>query len=65
VSKLDDITKGTIKSEKPPLGLIPKFVYQEQRIIDITKAIERYTVAKKTVPREWIEEYNELIGSSK
>lgn len=46
--------------EKPPLGLVPKWVRQEQRCSEIREAIDRYTDASKPIPIEWIEEYNEL-----
>lgn len=49
------------KVERPPLGLIPRWVKDEQRYIEVCAAISRYYNAGKKIPIEWIEEYNELI----
>ena len=48
-------------SEKPPIGLIPEYLWKEKRLFDIIEAINRYIEAKKEIPIEWIEEYNKLI----
>ena len=47
--------------EKPPLGLFPKYLWDEARLQEIDKAIIRYTDRIKEIPIEWIEERNELI----
>jgi len=41
---------------KPPLGLKPKQIHEEQRVAEILKAIYRYKISKKSVPKEWIDE---------
>ena len=46
---------------KPPLGLMPKFLWDSERLSDITNAINRYLTAEKEIPIEWIEEYNKLV----
>lgn len=56
-----DYCKKQIKIEKPPLGLIPRWVQVEQRYCAVCAAISRYYNAGKKIPIEWIEEYNELI----
>ena len=50
-------------NQKPPLGLIPKYIRQGQRYSEVCKAIARYYNADKVIPIEWIEEYNELIDA--
>lgn len=45
----------------PPLGIIPKKIWKEQRLGDLRDAIDRYLEANQRVPVEWIEEYNELL----
>ena len=40
-------------NEKPPLGLRPKVVYFSLRKIEVTQAINRYTMAGLEVPTEW------------
>jgi hypothetical protein len=46
---------------KPPIGLTPRFVRDEQRRIEIQAAVVRYMDAGYAVPPEWITEYNALI----
>ena len=45
---------------KPPIGLMPKYIWQEKRYKDICEAIKRYKNVNKKIPKEWIEEYIEL-----
>jgi len=56
-------------AEKTPLGLIPRQIWEitpmgttAERIRAIRAAMDRYTKAGMTVPREWIEEL-EAISS--
>lgn len=44
--------------DKPPLGVMPRFLWDERRMVDLTEAIERFTEAGAPVPVEW---YYELI----
>lgn len=57
------------KVKKPPLGLIPKWVSDRnnniERLQEVRSAIVRYYDAELEIPIWWIEEYNELIKSSK
>jgi hypothetical protein len=48
---------------KPPLGLRPRWIAEEQRLIEVASAASRYLDAGKTVPPPWIEEMIHLIGS--
>ena len=48
-------------TNKPPLGLTPKWIIQTERYYEICGAISRYYNAGKKIPIEWIEEYNELV----
>ena len=45
----------------PPIGLIPKFIRQEERFLEVGEAIKRYVDVDKPVPAEWVEEFNELV----
>lgn len=40
----------------PPVGLIPRHIFVENRIIEITSAIVRYAQHGKSVPSIWIKE---------
>jgi hypothetical protein len=46
--------------KKPPLGIKPRWLHEEQRINAITAAIKRYLEEDVPIPQKWIEEYNEL-----
>lgn len=46
---------------KPPLGVLPRHIHDENRLEDLKGAITRYMDAGLMVKHEWIEEYNELI----
>jgi hypothetical protein len=46
--------------QKPPLGIVPHFLWIEQRIDEIIKAMDRYREAKKEIPREWYIELAQL-----
>ena len=47
--------------KRPPIGLKPKWLHDEQRLKDVRDAIVRYYNADMPIPIKWIEEYNELI----
>lgn len=55
----DDDDKTQMK--KPPIGLLPKKIFDNFRLVDIHDAVNRYFFDKKEIPIEWIEEYNELV----
>jgi hypothetical protein len=52
-------------SQKPPIGLMPEYLYYEQikreRLNDVRGAIARYYDAELKIPIQWIQEYNDLI----
>lgn len=45
---------------KPPLGLMPRYQWVEERKKEIIRAMDRYSSAEKVIPREWIEELSNL-----
>lgn len=51
--------------EKPPIGIIPKKIWIEQRINEIRRAVNEYINAGMRVNVEWIEEYNQLLKELK
>lgn len=48
---------------KPPIGIKPKFVWEEERIGDLLEAMLRYSNVGWVIPKEWIEELDELNKS--
>jgi hypothetical protein len=51
---------GGPSTAKPPLGLRPRFIADEERLREVADAITRYRVAGKPVPVEWLREHDEL-----
>jgi len=43
--------------EKPPLGLKPKSIADEERHDEVCQAIIRYMTSKKPIPDKWLKEY--------
>ena len=41
---------------KPPIGIMPEFVYRENRIDDLRNAIRRYRRAGIMPPPQWADE---------
>lgn len=64
-----DITAGIYSSSAVPTahpkGVLPKHIHQEQRMIDISRGIERYTKEFLPIPMDWVVEYNQLSYSLK
>jgi|GEM_PF-2092606 len=50
-------------TEKPTIGLVPKWFWDGIRRGDILNALERYAEAGKPAPVEWITELRELLVS--
>ena len=46
----------------PPVGVVPKYLWDLQRMNNLKGAIDRYIKDNLAIPTEWIEEYNELQG---
>lgn len=61
----DDSKTVKQKIIKPPIGIKPRYIHDEQRLIDIQRAIERYLYACMPIPTVWIYEYNELVVKQK
>lgn len=54
------VTEGIPAVERPPVGLMPKWLWIETRHSAIVAAIERYTGAGIPIPAEWWTELFEL-----
>lgn len=46
---------------RPPLGIMPKKLWLENRLLELKAAIKGYMDVNLCVPTEWNEEYNSLI----
>ena len=47
---------------EPPLGLMPRDIWELQRLRDVKKAIQRYLEDGRKIPMEWVKEFNELLN---
>jgi len=52
-------------TDRPPLGVMPKFIWDRKRIDMIKGGIKRYIDADKPIPVDWITEYNGIIEGKK
>lgn len=50
------------RADRPPLGVIPKFILEERRFNELKEAIERFTAANWPIPNEIISEYNDMAS---
>lgn len=50
-----------LRNERPPIGIMPRYIWEEKRIDDIREAINRYSEKALPIPSQWIEEYNDLV----
>jgi len=50
-----------MRTKKPPIGIIPRFIHDENRLKDLRKTIKRYIKSYHKINQEWVSEYNELI----
>ena len=49
-----------IDMSKPPIGITPRWLLDEERAIEIKQAITRYNEADYPIPIEWVQELNEI-----
>jgi len=52
-----------MSEEKPPIGLVPKWKVQEDRLKALCQAVVRYLEDNRSIPAEWLEELEELSGA--
>lgn len=46
--------------ERPPVGILPKYLHDEKRMTTISIAITGYMGYGMEIPADWIKEYNTL-----
>lgn len=44
----------------PPLGVMPRDMWDRKRQEDLAEAMYRYLEADMKIPKEWLDEYNEI-----
>lgn len=47
--------------ERPPIGIKPRYIHDEERKQEIMDAMVRYSNAFKPIPVEWLDELRDLI----
>jgi len=45
----------------PPIGLVPREIADQQRVLEILAAMRRFTEAYKPIPLTWLNELQEKI----
>lgn len=62
----NSITEKKINTKKPPLGLMPKDIWEyaskKDRFENVRDAIYRYLNDYRSLNSDWINEYNELLN---
>src|SRR6476646_7268944 len=54
-------TMNENQTTKPPIGLRPRWIHDQDRSLEIIDAARRYAEARKPIPVEWIDEFRELM----
>ena len=49
------------ENKKPPLGIMPRELWEERRIREILAAMKRYEKENVPIPQEWARELRDLI----
>ena len=65
IDYIEELNAPKLMKNKPPLGLKPRFIVEQARIGEIRMAMNRYIDEFKTIPLEWIFEYNDLAHRQK
>lgn len=47
---------------KPPLGLKPRKIHDQDRMNEIISAVERYSKASMPIPKEWTDELRDIVN---
>ena len=56
----EDFSKQIPHLSNPPIGIIPNWLWQEQRKSELLSAIVRYANENLKIPSEWTAEFKEL-----
>ena len=59
-SKMIDENQEEYMTKKPPIGIIPRYIWELKRIKELKSAIRRFIAAGKEIPIEWLNEYNDF-----
>jgi hypothetical protein len=46
--------------KKPPLGVMPRKIWEQDRQLDLLAAMQRYVEEDVKIPADWIDELNDL-----
>ncbi len=48
--------------KKPPLGVMPKQIWQEKRLSELLRAMYEYNLEGRTIHLDWMEEAHQLLS---
>ena len=49
--------------DKPPIGIMPRYIHNSNRMVEILDAMERYSKSSRSIPVEWVVELKDLINN--
>lgn len=55
----------TTEHKAPPIGIMPKWLHDEHRLLNLRAAVSRYQEDGLVVPQEWLEEMFALMDDKK
>lgn len=53
------------RAERPPIGIMPRWLWEEQRLHDLEATIHRFVEARQPINPDWIDEQRELYNKVK
>ena len=48
--------------EKPPIGIMPRYIWVAKRKREILDAVKRFIEAGAEIPTEWLDEYIDIVN---
>lgn len=46
--------------DRPPIGIMPRWLHRQKRMVVIADAISRYAEAGADIPEDWMDELRDL-----
>ena len=62
IKTIEESTSKPVENKKPPLGIMPRTIWEEKRKKDIVDAMKRYVDEGAHIPLDWINELYDLLN---
>lgn len=64
IKAIEESAPDPVDNKKPPLGIMPRTIWEEKRKKDIVEAMNRYVNEGAHIPHDWIDELYDLEWNS-